>query len=85
MTVDCILNELLSLFAQVYAVGTYVDPKEMAPLKNPSKDDIAAAMLDPKYSRTIRIVMNRGLSIDKYTSAIVEALETRMNGQHLEA
>jgi len=36
------------------------------------------------YPRTIRIVMNRALSIEKYTSAIVESLEPRMNGQDLE-
>merc|ERR1712228_457425 len=36
------------------------------------------------YPRTIRIVMNRNLSIDKFTAAIVESLEPRMNGQDLD-
>lgn len=43
------------------------------------------ALLDPNYPRTIRIVMNRDLSIDKYTSAIIEALEPRMHGEQLES
>jgi hypothetical protein len=42
------------------------------------------ALLDPTYPRTIRIVMNRGLAIDKYTAAIVESLEPRMKGHDLE-
>lgn len=63
-----------TLLSQVYAVATYVNPKEMAALKgNPSRDDIARVLLDPKYSRTIRVVMNRGLSIVKYTYTIEEA------------
>merc|ERR1712183_292528 len=45
---------------------------------------IVIAFLDPMYPRSTRIVMNRGLSIDKYNSAIVEALRPRMNGQDLE-
>lgn len=35
--------------------------------------------------QTIRIVMNRNLSIDKYTAAIIEALEPRMKGNDLES
>ena len=69
---------------QVYAVGTYMDPIAMFAIKTQGKDAIEKALLDPSYPRTIRIVMNRGLSIDKYTAAIVEALEPRMNGQDLE-
>ena len=45
---------------------------------------IEQALLDPTYPRTIRIVMNRGLSAEKFTSAIVEALEPRMMGQEPE-
>lgn len=36
------------------------------------------------YPRTLRIVMNRSLSIAKYTAAIIEALEPRMGGEDLE-
>jgi hypothetical protein len=70
-------------FVKVYAVGTYVDFLSMSPIKsNPLR--VEAALLDPNYPRTIRIVMNRALSIDKYTSAIVEAVQPRMLGQDLE-
>lgn len=49
-----------------------------------SRDIVEQALLDPTYPRTIRIVMNRALSIDKYTEAIVEALRPRMKGQDLD-
>jgi len=71
-------------FVKVYAVGTYVDPFAMSAVKTRGKDAIVKALLDPMYPRTIRIVMNQGLSIDKYTAGIVEALQPRMNGQDLE-
>jgi len=61
-------------------VGTYVDPVAMSAVKNEDEKDIEKALLDPMYPRTIRIVMNRSLSMDKYTAAIVEALEPRMKG-----
>ena len=70
--------------AKVYAVGTYVDPIAMNAIKSEGRDAIEKALLNPMYPRTIRIVMNRALSIEKYTSAIVESLEPRMNGQDLE-
>mmetsp|Transcript_11459 Transcript_11459/g.25539 ORF Transcript_11459/g.25539 Transcript_11459/m.25539 type:complete len:267 (+) Transcript_11459:48-848(+) len=70
---------------KVYAVGTYLDPLAMSAVKT-SKDKavLQKALLDPTYPRTIRIVMARGLSVDKFTSAIVEAVEPRMNGKDLE-
>lgn len=68
---------------QVYAVGTYVDNLAMSMIKTQGEEEIKKALLDSNYPRTIRIVMNRNLSIDKYTSAIVEALEPRMNGEDL--
>jgi hypothetical protein len=71
-------------FVKVYAVGTYVDPTAMAAIKNSGEPEISKALLNPMYPRTIRIVMNRGLSIEKYNAAIVEALEPRMKGQDLE-
>ena len=60
-----------------------MDPIAMNAVKKQGSKEIEKALLDPMYPRTIRIVMNRSLSIDKYTSAIVEALEPRMGGQDL--
>lgn len=71
-------------FVKVYAVGTYMDPLAMSAVKNGPKEAIEMALLDPTYPRTIRIVMNRNLSIEKYTEAIVEALKPRMKGQDLD-
>jgi len=70
-------------FVKVYAVGTYVDNLAMSMIKTQGESEIKKALLDPNYPRTIRIVMNRNLSIDKYTAAIIEALEPRMNGEDL--
>lgn len=70
--------------AKVYAVGTYVDPIAMQAVKSQGREAIEQALLNPMYPRTIRIVMNRSLSIDKFTAAIVESLEPRMKGQDLE-
>ncbi|KAL7552758.1 hypothetical protein ACHAWF_015996 [Thalassiosira exigua] len=72
-------------FIKVYAVGTYLDPLAMSMVKSQGEEAVKKALLDPKYPRTIRIVMNRNLSIDKYTAAIIEALEPRMKGQDLGA
>jgi hypothetical protein len=72
-------------FVKVYAVGTYADATDMAKLKPLARADRIKALLDPAVPRTIRIVMNRNLSIEKYTSAIVEALEPRMKGQDAQA
>ncbi|KAL9180983.1 hypothetical protein ACHAXT_009788 [Thalassiosira profunda] len=70
-------------FVKVYAVGTYFDPLAMSVIKTQGEAEVKKALLDPAYPRTIRIVMNRGLSIDKYTAAIIEALEPRMHGEDL--
>mmetsp|Transcript_7992 Transcript_7992/g.18028 ORF Transcript_7992/g.18028 Transcript_7992/m.18028 type:complete len:263 (+) Transcript_7992:107-895(+) len=69
-------------FVKVYAVGTYVDNLAMSLIKS-GEAEVKKALLDPSYPRTIRIVMNRNLSIDKYTAAIIEALEPRMKGEDL--
>jgi len=71
-------------FVKVYAVGTYIDPLAMNAVKKEEDSAIEKALLDPLYPRTIRIVMNRSLSIEKYTAAIVEALEPRMGGLDLD-
>lgn len=69
---------------KVYAVGTYLDPVAMMAVKNQPAKKLQDALLDPAYPRVIRIVMARGLSIDKYNQAIVEALEPKMQGQDLD-
>jgi hypothetical protein len=56
----------------------------MSAVKNSTPATIQDALLNPTYPRTIRIVMARDLSIQKYTDAIVEALEPRMKGMDLE-
>ena len=56
----------------------------MSAIKTQGSKAISEALLNPAYPRTIRIVMNRSLSIEKYTAAIVEALEPRMNGEDLD-
>ena len=61
-----------------------MDPIAMSGIKNSGPKSIETALLDPTYPRTIRIVMNRGLSIDKYTAAIVEALGPRMGGEDMD-
>eukprot|EP00536_Pseudo-nitzschia_multiseries_P006481 jgi/Psemu1/255426/estExt_Genewise1Plus.C_1380074 len=72
------------VFVKVYAVGAYFDPVAMMAVKKGSSADIEAALTDPTYPRTIRIVMNRGLSVDKFIAAMNEAVEPRLNGKNLE-
>lgn len=57
---------------KVYAVGIYSGGKTVASLLEPSTD------------MTIRIVMNRELSVEKYTAAIMEALVPRMGGKDMD-
>jgi hypothetical protein len=69
---------------KVYAVGTYIDSSAVASIKHDSAAAIEAALLNVNVPRTIRIVMNRNLGIEKYTEAIVEALTPRMHGIDLD-
>ena len=50
------------VFVKVYAVGAYFDPIAMMAVKKGNQAEMERALLDPTYPRTIRIVMNRGLS-----------------------
>jgi len=72
------------VFVNVYAVGAYFDPIAMMAVKKGSKPDMEGALVDPTYPRTIRIVMNRGLSVDKFIHAIVEVIEPRLKGKNLD-
>jgi hypothetical protein len=72
------------VFVNVYAVGAYFDPIAMMAVKKGSSADIEGALCDPTYPRTIRIVMNRGLSVDKFIAAMNEAIEPRLNGKNLD-
>ena len=71
-------------FVKVYALGTYLDPLAMSAVKKADAATIQQALCNPTYPRTIRIVMNRGLSMQKFTDAIVEALVPRMKGQDMD-
>lgn len=71
-------------FVKVYAVATYVDPVALSAVKHASREVLEEALLDPTYPRTIKIIMNRNLSSEKFTAAIVEALQPRMMGRDLE-
>mmetsp|Transcript_11893 Transcript_11893/g.13469 ORF Transcript_11893/g.13469 Transcript_11893/m.13469 type:complete len:266 (+) Transcript_11893:57-854(+) len=72
------------VFVKVYAVGAYFDPIAMMSVKKGNQNDIERALINPTYPRTIRIVMNRALSVDKFIDAIVEAVEPRLKGKNLE-
>uniref|UniRef100_A0A7S0TBA6 Chalcone isomerase domain-containing protein n=1 Tax=Pseudo-nitzschia delicatissima TaxID=44447 RepID=A0A7S0TBA6_9STRA len=72
------------VFVNVYAVGAYFDPIAMMAVKKGTQADVEKALCDPTYPRTIRIVMNRGLSVDKFIAAMNEAIEPRLNGKNLE-
>jgi len=72
------------VFVNVYAVGAYFDPVAMMAIKKGTEAELEGALVDPTYPRTIRIVMNRGLSVDKFINAIVEAVEPRLHGKNLD-
>jgi len=63
------------VFVNVYAVGAYFDPIAMMAVKRGSQGDIEKALLDPTYPRTIRIVMNRGLSGKLNYGVFFDAIE----------
>jgi hypothetical protein len=69
---------------KVYAVGTYLDPLAMSAVKSSDSATLQQALCNPTYPRTIRIVMARSLSMEKFTTAIIEALLPRMKGQDLD-
>ena len=81
---DHLTISIVCFYLLVYAVGSYFDPVSLMAVKNGSKEEVERALLDPTYPRCIRVVMNRALSIEKYTDGIVESLEPRMKGQDLE-
>ncbi len=70
-------------FVKVYAVATYVDPVALGAVKH-APAAVEEALLDPTYPRTIKIILNRNLSSEKFTTAIVEALQPRMMGVDLD-
>lgn len=69
-------------FVNVYAVGFYVKPSDFQSLSDDT-DACEEALLNPHNHRTIRIVMNRTLTMDQIISALMDALEPRMQGQDL--
>jgi len=68
-------------FVKVYAVGAYFDKKAMLDvIKKGNKNDIEKALLDPTYPRTIRMVMNRGLSADTFVNGCIKSVEPKLKG-----
>jgi hypothetical protein len=66
----------------VYAVGFYVDRKDFRGIPNERYQN---ALLDPQNHRTIRIVMNRSLTMDTVIKTLMESLEPRMQGKDLDS
>lgn len=66
----------------VYAVAFYIHREDFRGLKS---EEYQAALLDPNKHRTIRIIMNRTVSMDKVIEALLEAVEPRMYGKDLHA
>jgi hypothetical protein len=64
----------------VYAVGFYVNQEDFRGLRQEEHEE---ALLNPHKPRTIRIVMNRTLTMDKVISTLVQSLEPRMHGRDL--
>lgn len=80
----------------VYALGFYANPDDFhfdldqdqdQGIRDNStanvKEEKQAALLDPHKHRILRIVMNRQLTMDAVISALMDALEPRMNGKDL--
>jgi len=75
-------------FINVYAVGAYFEDQVITMMDdeviiNQHVDDleevVTALFINPTYPRTIRIVMNRALSVEKFVGDIVESVEPRLN------
>lgn len=67
-------------FINVYAVGFYANKEDFQGLKG-SEDEKEAALLNPHKARTLKIVMNRSLTMEAVISALVDAVEPRMKGE----
>lgn len=67
---------------KVYAVGVYVNQEDFRGLPPEEQEE---ALLNPHKPRTIRIVMNRTLTMDKVISTLIQSLEPRMHGRDLYA
>ena len=69
-------------FFNVYAVAFYVKKDDFRGLNAEEYQD---ALLDPNKHRTIRIIMNRTVSMDTVIAALLESVEPRMHGKDLHA
>mmetsp|Transcript_27081 Transcript_27081/g.30368 ORF Transcript_27081/g.30368 Transcript_27081/m.30368 type:complete len:217 (-) Transcript_27081:45-695(-) len=78
-------------FIKVYAVGAYFDAQLITMMEGCIKKEkgkncnrnalekvVVTALLNPTYPRTIRIVMNRALSVDTFVGGIVKSVEPRL-------
>jgi len=69
-------------FVNVYAVALYGDPKDFQGLKPEEHEKV---LLDPSTPRTLRIVMNRTVTMEQVIAALLEVVEPRMHGKDLHA
>jgi len=68
-------------FVNVYAVGFYVCQGDFTNITD--EEEREDALLDPHRHKTIRIVMNRTLTMETVVHALIEAIEPRMHGKDL--
>ena len=64
----------------VYALGMYANKEDFQGI-NESQNEQEAALLDPHKPRTLKIIMNRKLTMEAVISALMDAVEPRMDGK----
>lgn len=66
-------------FIHAYTVGMYIDTTMIEP-----GIDMRTLIMDPKYPKIFRLVMNRTISSGLYKRAIFDAIAPRMGGQDMD-
>lgn len=66
----------------VYAIGLYANKNDFQGIHNNAEEQ-EAALLNPHKHRTLRIVMNRKVTMEVVISTLIESLEPRMHGKDL--
>lgn len=66
-------------FIHAYTVGMYIDTSVIKP-----GIDMRTLIMDPKYPKVFRLVMNRTVSSGLYKRAIYDAMAARMEGQDMD-
>jgi hypothetical protein len=72
------------LFFHAYAIGVYFDVEPTVLQNIKTDEDISDFLLDPKYPRVFRLVLNRDVTSNQYTNATFEALAPRMRGKDMD-